>query len=172
MEDIIKNCRWVKQCNDDVYRTEKNNQRDNFRSLLGFKENEIYQSKKCSTLLKIKRIFTNEIMSEQYKVNKYFIDLTLLVHKLGIEIDENWRTDRPKPEEEKRSKIIKEETGFEIIRIDPDKENFDIFDEIGKIQTFIFNSNKKITKKSMIGKLSIRLLSLEFKSNDSIKKSV
>ena len=78
MEEIIKNCRGVKQCNDDVYRTEKNNQRDNFRSLLGFKENEIYQSKKCSTLLKIKRIFPNEIMSEQYKVNKYLLILLFL----------------------------------------------------------------------------------------------
>ena len=29
--------------------------------------------------------------------------------------------------------------------------------------------NKKLTKKSLIEKLSIRLLSLEFKSNDSIK---
>ena len=43
---------------------------------------------------------------------------------------------------------MKEETGFETIRINPDKENFDIFDEIGKIQVFISNSNKKLTKKS------------------------
>ena len=78
-------------------------------------------------------------------------------------------TDRPKPEEVKRSKIIKEETWFEIIRINPDNEKFDIFDEIGKIQIFISNSNKKLTKKSLIEKLSIRLLSLEFKSDDSIK---
>ena len=36
---------------------------------------------------------------------------------------------------------MKEKTGFEIIRINPDKESFDIFYEIGKIQTFISNSN-------------------------------
>ena len=101
-------------------------------------------------MLKIKRIFPNEIMSEQYKVNKYFIDLVFPVHKLGIEIDENGHTDRPKAEEEKRSKIIKEETGFEIIRINPDKENFDVFDKIGKIQTKNSNSNKKLTKEPLI----------------------
>ena len=33
VEEIIKNCRGVKNCNDGVNRTEKNNQRDNFRSL-------------------------------------------------------------------------------------------------------------------------------------------
>ena len=74
-------------------------------------------------MLKIKRIFPNERMNEQYKVNKYFIDLVFPVHKLGIEIYENGHTDRPKAVEKKRSKIIKEETGFEIIRINPDKEN-------------------------------------------------
>ena len=60
------------------------------------KENEIYQNKEYSTLLKIKKKFPNEKMSEQYKVNKYFIDLAFPVHKLGIEIDENGHTDRPK----------------------------------------------------------------------------
>ena len=76
---------------------------------------------------------------------------------MGIEIDENGHTGRTKAEEEKRSKIIKEET----IRINTDKQNFDIFDEIGKIQEFISDSNKKLTKKSLIEKLSIRLLSLQ-----------
>ena len=80
---------------------------------------------------------------------------------MGIEIDENGHTGRTKAEEEKRSKIIKEETGFEIIRINTDKQNFDIFDEIGKIQEFISDSNKKLTKKSLIEKQSIRLLSLQ-----------
>ena len=46
----------------------------------------------------------------------------------------------------KKKKEAKEKNGFEIIRINPNKENFDIFDEIGKIQTFIFDSNKKLTK--------------------------
>ena len=34
-------------------------------------------------------MFPNEIINEQYKVNKYFIDLIFPVHKVGIEIDEN-----------------------------------------------------------------------------------
>ena len=56
--------------------------------------------------------------------------------------------DRFKSEEKKREKIIKEETGSEIITINPEKENFDIDDEIGKIQVFISDSKKKLTKES------------------------
>ena len=43
MEKIIKNCRGVKKCSDGVNRMEKENQREHFRSLLGFKENEMFQ---------------------------------------------------------------------------------------------------------------------------------
>ena len=48
MEKIIKNCRGVKKCSDGVNRIEKENQRENFRSLLGFKENGIFQRKEYS----------------------------------------------------------------------------------------------------------------------------
>ena len=45
MEKVIKNCRGVKKCNDSISSTQKENQRKNFRIILGFKENEIYESK-------------------------------------------------------------------------------------------------------------------------------
>ena len=41
MEKIIKNCRGVKQCNNGVNRLEKEKQRENFRTILGFKEHDI-----------------------------------------------------------------------------------------------------------------------------------
>ena len=44
--------------------------------------------------------------------------------------------------------MIKEKTGFKIIRINRDKENFDIDNEIGKIQVFISDSNKKLPEES------------------------
>ena len=54
---------------------------------------------------------------------------------------------------QERQEIIRKETGF-IININPRKENFDVFDEIGKIQSFISKSNKRLieqsTKKSLI----------------------
>ena len=41
MEKIIKRYRGVKQCNNGVNRLEKEKQRENFRTILGFKEHDI-----------------------------------------------------------------------------------------------------------------------------------
>ena len=59
MGKVIKNGRGVKKSNYGVNRMEKRNQRGDFRSLLGFKENDIYQNKEFSTLLKINKAFPN-----------------------------------------------------------------------------------------------------------------
>ena len=64
MEKIIKNCRGVKKCFDGANRIEKENQRENFRSVLGFKENDIFQRKEYSITLKVKKMFPNEIINE------------------------------------------------------------------------------------------------------------
>ena len=45
MEKIIKKCRGVEKCNDGVNRLDKEGQRRDFRILLCFKENEIYERK-------------------------------------------------------------------------------------------------------------------------------
>ena len=51
-----------------------------------------------------------------------------------------------------------------FIRINPDKENFNIFKAINEIYRHI----KKSTNKSLTDKISKRLLELELKSNHSI----
>ena len=103
---------------------------------------------------RIKKIFKNQVINEQYRVKNYFIVLVFPFHKLGIDTDENGHIDRSKIKEQKREQTIKEETRFHIIRINPDKENFDIGDEIGAIQDFIYKSGLKLadqsTKKSLI----------------------
>ena len=45
IEKITKNCRGVKECKNDINRKEKEKQRDNFRILLGFRENDIFFTK-------------------------------------------------------------------------------------------------------------------------------
>ena len=152
-EKIIKNCRGVKKSNGGVSCLDKEKNRENSRSLLGFKGNEIYERKKYSLVKRIKRIFPNEIINDQYKVKNYVTDLEFPVHKLGIEIDENGHSSRSSIKEQKREKIIKKETGFKIIRTNPDKENFYIDDKIGEIQVFISNSNKKLTEESIKNKI-------------------
>ena len=63
----------------------------------------------------------------------------------------------------------KDKKQLKIIRINPAKENFNIFDEICKIHHYIIESKEKLNKESLRDKTSIRLLKLEFKSNNSIK---
>ena len=75
MEAVIKNCRGVKQCNDDITRLDKEKQRNNFRQLLGFKENQIFETKEYSNVKQIKKVFKRQKIIDQYLVDKYFIDL-------------------------------------------------------------------------------------------------
>ena len=79
MEKIIKNCRGVKKCNDGVDRLDKEDQIGDFRILSGFKENEIYERKEYSILKRIKKIFKKQTIIEQYRVEKYLIDLFFLL---------------------------------------------------------------------------------------------
>ena len=65
------------------------------------------------------------------------------MHKLGIEVDENFRLDRSEIKEQEREATIKN-AGITLIRINPDKEGFDIFIKIGEIQDFIYESGLKI----------------------------
>ena len=51
--------------------------------------------------------------------------------------------DRSKAKEQEREETVKG-LGITLIRINPDKEGFDIFDEISEIQDFIYESGLKI----------------------------
>ena len=46
---------------------DKEKEREKFRTLLVFKENYIYQRKEYSRVLKIKKMFSNEIIRDQYR---------------------------------------------------------------------------------------------------------
>ena len=86
-------------------------------------------------------------------------------YKLAIEIDENGHSNRNIDYQIKRQKAIEKELGCRFIRIDPGKEDFDIFRAISEI----FRHIKQSTKKTVINKMSTRLLGLEFKSDNIIK---
>ena len=61
-EKIIKNCRGVKRCKDGANWSDKEKQRQNFRVLLGFRENDLFLTKEQSVLNKILETFsTHEI---------------------------------------------------------------------------------------------------------------
>ena len=152
MEKIIKNYRGVKKCNDGINRMKKEKQRDSFRTLLGFKENDIMNREEYTVTSQIEQVFTNEkIKPQHFVLNKYYIDLYFPELKLTVEVDD---LDRNEDEDKKREKQIKEEFDCEFIRINPSKERFKINVELGKIHNHIIESTKKLARKSLIDKLS------------------
>ena len=109
--------------------------------------------------------FTSEKMLLKYYLLGYQIDLHFPESKYAIEVDEKGHKDRNKYKEIERQKAIEKELNCEFIIINTVGEDFDMYVEIGKIYNYI----DKSTKKSLIDKISKRLLELQFKSDHSIK---
>ena len=73
-----------------------------------------------------------------------------------------------KCKEVEKEKAIKDHLDCEFIRINPDEKDFDMYVEVSKIHNHI----KQSSKKSLIDKISKRLLKLESKSDHLIKSKV
>ena len=76
---------------------------------------------------------------KQYNVLRYRIDLYFHDHKLAIEIDENGHSDR----KFERQKAMRQEIVCNFIRVDPVKEDYDIFRATNEILRHIKQSFKK-----------------------------
>ena len=131
----------------------------------GFTLHDVINTKEQTIINSIKDAFEGEDMQTQYTVIGQRIDLYFHEYKLAIEIDELGHNDRNIEFEIQRQKTLERELNCVFIRINPDEKGFNIFKEINKIHKHI----KKSSKKCLIGKISKRLLELEFKSNHSIK---
>ena len=64
---------------------------------------------------------------------------------------------------------MKEHLDRKFIRNNPDEKDFDMYVEIGKKCNHINRLSEKLSKRSLIDKISKRLSELEFKLNHSIK---
>ena len=108
--------------------------------------------------------FEGENIQTHYRVMKlgYEIDIYFHGYKLAVEIDEKDNQDRDIGRETERQKALEKELGCKFIRINPDKENFNIFKAQNEIFRQIKESNKEstkeLTKKSLIDELSNKLL--------------
>ena len=111
----------------------------NLKTRLGFNQHEPIMTQEQSILTKIGSIFPNETIIFQHHVLNYRIDAYLPKHKLVIEIDELGHVDRINDQE--RQLAIEKELDCKFIRINPDKERFNVFKEIGIIQIFIAETN-------------------------------
>ena len=131
-EKIIKNCRGVKKSNG-VNREKIGKQRQNFRTLLGFKENDTFLSKEQSVLNKIMKIFSRDEIILQHKILDYQIDAYFPKYKLAIEIDELGHRDKKRDKEITRENSIKQKLQCKFSGINPDNEKYDADFEINKI---------------------------------------
>ena len=109
--------------------------------------------------------FEGKSMQAPYNVLGYRVDFYVHDYKLATEIDKNGHNYRNIDFVIKRPKIIEQELSCKFIRMDLDKEEFDIFIAINET----FRHIKQSTKKPIINKISARLLGLEFKSDEIIK---
>ena len=142
-----------------------------FKTRLGFSHHDPIMTQEQSILSKIVTLFSAEQIILQHNVLSYRIDAYFPKHKLAIEVDEQGHNDRDIDYEIRRQKAIEKELGCKFIRINPVKEGFNIFAEIGKIQNYIIKSTKKITKKSTINDAKELLKGAsKFKNNNIISK--
>ena len=136
-----------------------------FKKNLGLKLLDVINSKEQAIINSTKPAFEGENIQTQCIVLGYRIDLYFHEYKLPIEVDELRHADRNINNEIERQKALEKELNCVFIRINPDEKDFNIFKEINKIHRHI----KKSSKKSLIDKISKRLLELEFKQHNAIK---
>ena len=105
----------------------------NFKTKLGFSQHDPIMTQEQSMLSKIVTFFVAEEIILQHSVLGYRIDAYFLKYKLAIEVDEQGHNDRDIDYEIRRQKALEKELGCEFVRINPAKEGFNIFVQIGRI---------------------------------------
>ena len=93
-------------------------------------------TKQQSIGLRLRKLFPNEDIIEDFSALYYLIDYYFPKRKLALEVNELGHKDRDQIKENKKQKD-------EFIRINPDEKDFSAYDELGKVQTFIDKSKEK-----------------------------
>ena len=82
--------------------------------------------------LRLKKLFPNEDIIEEYSALHYRTDFTSKKHILVVEIDKKGHNGRDRDYESKRQKEL-EDLGYHLIRINPDKKDFNDYEEFGRV---------------------------------------
>ena len=93
--------------------------------------------------LRLKKLFQNEDIIEEYFALHYRTDFTFKKHGLLVEIDEKGHADRDSDYEKRRQKEL-EKLGYYFIRINPDKIDFNDYEEFGKLLTLLNQLKNKL----------------------------
>ena len=118
--------------------------------------------------LRLKNLFPNEDIVEDYSALHDRADFTFKKHMLVVEVDEKCHNESSPNYKRKRQKEL-EKLHYYFIRINPDKLDFNDYEEFGSISAYITESIKIRTGESLVDDLLKRLQELEIKLNHSIK---
>ena len=99
-----------------------------------------------TTLDSIKNAFEGENIQTHHRVLGYEIDIYFHDYKLAVEIDEKDHQDRDISREIEGQKALEKELSCKFIRINPDKENFNIFKAQNEILGTLKNQIKNQLK--------------------------
>ena len=93
-------------------------------------------TKEQQTLSPIGNVFKTEKIEDQFKIDRYYLDMYFPEYKIIIECDENGHSDRKPGDERERMDIVNEILNIDDsywIRYNPDEYDFDISKVIGRI---------------------------------------
>ena len=129
-----------------------------FRDKSGVNQHNKVLRKQQSLDLRLKKLFPNEEIIEEYSALHYRTDFTFEKHMLVVElIKKGMLTDF----QIMKSLYELQNLGYHLIRINAGKTDFNDYEEFGRVNSYIAESTKKQTKKSLIDDLSKGLLELK-----------
>ena len=99
---------------------------------LGFNQLDPMMNKQQATDVRLRKFFSNKETIEDLSALNYLIDFYFPKYKLAIEVDELGHKDRDQTKENKRQNNLKEYFDYKFIRINPDEENFYVYDGLKK----------------------------------------
>ena len=117
-----------------------------FREKFGANQHDKVLRKQQSLVLRLKKLFPNEEIIEEYFELHYKTYFTFKKHMLVVEIDEKGHVERDLDYERKRQKEL-EKLSYHLIRINTDKPGFHDYHKFGRVSAYIAKSIKKQTEK-------------------------
>ena len=99
---------------------------------LGFNQLDPMMNKQQSIDVRLRKPFSNKEIIEDFSALNYLIDFYFPKYKIAIEVDELGYNDGDQTKENKRQNNLKEYFDYKLIRINPDEENFYVYDGLKK----------------------------------------
>ena len=113
-----------------------------FRETFAVNQHDKVLRKQQSLGLRLKKLFKNEDIIEEYFASHYMTEFTFKKNMLVVETDEKGHVDRDIDYEKKRRKKL-EKLGWHFIRTSLDKIDFNDYEEFGRVSAYMAEPIKK-----------------------------